>query len=209
MGFGALAKKSLNWLKQTSSQWFAKLYDSFPYLGFTLSKNDYSLFIQKFGTDITVTVVYINDILLTCSNDHENSPIVKVVDYLTSTTDVKYKQIIVSKSEAGVSHYVANMLVRSKLSPKNQENAISQEIEIRTSDIRFDAQVSMEEGLDIGLLFTGFELTDQVLLGDSFLPFPQSGVIRSTWKGQINSVVHVEVINYVTSPIDMHTLTVV
>jgi len=64
-------KKSLYGLKQASRQWFSKLSTTLLYLGYQQSKNDYSLFINKSSTDITIIAVYVDDIMLTGSNPTE------------------------------------------------------------------------------------------------------------------------------------------
>lgn len=61
-------KKSLYGLKQASRQWFARLVEELKFQGFTLSKNDYSLFIKKNDSDITILAVYVDDII-TGSNE--------------------------------------------------------------------------------------------------------------------------------------------
>ena len=61
-------KKSLYGLKQGSRQWFTKLKDTLLSLGYVQSKNDYSLFLNKTSTNITIIAVYVDDILLTRSD---------------------------------------------------------------------------------------------------------------------------------------------
>lgn len=50
--------KSLYGLKQVSRQWFAKLMNFLNCLGYQQSKNDYSLFIKRNKSDITIVAVY-------------------------------------------------------------------------------------------------------------------------------------------------------
>ena len=64
-------RKSLYGLKQASRQWFTKLKDTLISLGFVQSKNDYSLFLNKTSTNITILAVYVDDILLTGSDSKE------------------------------------------------------------------------------------------------------------------------------------------
>ena len=57
-------KKSLYGLKQASRHWFSKLNSTLVSLGYQQSKNDYSLFINKCSTSITIIIVYVDDILI-------------------------------------------------------------------------------------------------------------------------------------------------
>lgn len=58
-------KKSLYGLKQASHQWFAKLHLELTHQGFAQSKNDYSLFIKRTSTSLTIAAIYVDDIILT------------------------------------------------------------------------------------------------------------------------------------------------
>ena len=62
-------KKSLYGLKQAGRQWLPS--GTLIYLGYQKSKNDYSLFINKSSTNITLIVVYVDDILITGSDQAE------------------------------------------------------------------------------------------------------------------------------------------
>ena len=64
-------RKSLYGLKQASRQWFTKLKDTLLSLGFVQSKNDYSLFLNKTSTNITILAVDVDDILITRSDCQE------------------------------------------------------------------------------------------------------------------------------------------
>jgi len=64
-------RKSLYGFKQASRQWFTKLKDTLLSLGFVQSKNDYSLFLNKTSTNITILAVYVDDILITGSDCKE------------------------------------------------------------------------------------------------------------------------------------------
>lgn len=66
-----LLKKSLYGLKQASRQWHAKLVDELHTLGFTQSKHDYSLFIKRQDTFITLNGVYVDNILITGNHTNE------------------------------------------------------------------------------------------------------------------------------------------
>jgi len=64
-------KQSLYGLKQASRQWFSKLKDTLISLGYTQSKRDYSLFLNKTSTHITIITAYVDDILLVGSDYKE------------------------------------------------------------------------------------------------------------------------------------------
>lgn len=78
--------KSLYGLKQASRQWFAKLVHILLAQNFTQSNSDYSLFIQKAGTDLTLLVVYVDDILITGTN---SSIIEALKTHLHNTFSIK------------------------------------------------------------------------------------------------------------------------
>ena len=62
-------QKSLYGLKQASKQWFAKLLNELLLQGFQQSKNDYSLFILHKGSSIIIAAVYVDDLILTGTDD--------------------------------------------------------------------------------------------------------------------------------------------
>lgn len=55
-------------MKQASRQQFAKLTTELHHQGFTQSGNDYSLFIRRLPSGITIAAVYVDDMLLTGTN---------------------------------------------------------------------------------------------------------------------------------------------
>ena len=75
-------RKSLYGLKQASRQWFSKLKETLLSLGYSQSKNDYSLFLNKSVSHITVIAVFVDDILITGSNHEE----IKHVKHCSNTT---------------------------------------------------------------------------------------------------------------------------
>jgi len=79
-------RKSLYGLKQASRQWFSKLSNTLTSLGYQQSKNDYSLFINKCSTHITLVAVYVDDILITGS---DNAEIIHVKDHLNQCFGIK------------------------------------------------------------------------------------------------------------------------
>ncbi|XP_021739470.1 uncharacterized protein LOC110705845 [Chenopodium quinoa] len=66
-------KKSLYGLKQAPRQWFARLVEELQFQGFSQSKNDYSLFLKKDADDIVLVAVYVDDIIITRSNEQSIS----------------------------------------------------------------------------------------------------------------------------------------
>ena len=58
-------RKSLYGLKQASRQWFAKLTHELTHQGFNQSRNDHSLFIRKTASGVIIAAVYVDDIVLT------------------------------------------------------------------------------------------------------------------------------------------------
>nr|XP_016467801.1 PREDICTED: uncharacterized mitochondrial protein AtMg00810-like [Nicotiana tabacum] len=72
--------KCLYGLKQASRQWYSKLSDSLISKGYSVSKNDYSLFIKSIGSHITIVVVYVDDILLSGNDEKEMSSLKLFLD---------------------------------------------------------------------------------------------------------------------------------
>lgn len=62
-------KKSLYGLKQASCQWNLKRTTTFPDAGYVQSKYDYFLFTKGVGSRKVFLLVYVDDLLLTGSND--------------------------------------------------------------------------------------------------------------------------------------------
>nr|GEV11299.1 ribonuclease H-like domain-containing protein [Tanacetum cinerariifolium] len=64
-------KKSLYRLKHTPRQWNAKLTHALLENGFSQSKTDYSLFTKSYNKEFLAPLVYVDDVIVTCSNVHE------------------------------------------------------------------------------------------------------------------------------------------
>lgn len=78
--------KSLYGLKQANRQWFAKLHSSLQAQGFYQSKNDYSVFLKKQDSHITIVDVYVDDIIITGS---DSSTIVMLKEHLYKEFTIK------------------------------------------------------------------------------------------------------------------------
>ncbi|XP_056690240.1 uncharacterized mitochondrial protein AtMg00810-like [Spinacia oleracea] len=63
--------KSLYGLKQAPRQWFAKLSSALKTYGFTQSRSDYSLFTKETESDLTVILVYVDDLIVAGTNLNE------------------------------------------------------------------------------------------------------------------------------------------
>ncbi|GJW13398.1 cysteine-rich receptor-like protein kinase 8 [Tanacetum coccineum] len=81
-------QKSLYGLKQTNRQWFIKLTTFLTHLGFNLSYADTSLLTYKKNKDFLALVIYIDDILLTGSNNHPITHFKQQLDQQFSIKDL-------------------------------------------------------------------------------------------------------------------------
>ncbi|GAA0163745.1 transmembrane signal receptor [Lithospermum erythrorhizon] len=61
-------RKSLNGLRQSPRNWFAKLTSALHEYGFTQSHADHTLFTYQHGTDLLAVLVYVDDILVATNN---------------------------------------------------------------------------------------------------------------------------------------------
>lgn len=73
-------QKSLDGLKQASKQWFAKLYSFLISSGYTQSKSDYSLSVNTTDGSLTTLLIYVDDVILTGSNEFEINHIKAALD---------------------------------------------------------------------------------------------------------------------------------
>jgi hypothetical protein len=64
-----LLRKSLYGLKQAPRAWYKRFSDFVTFIGFTNSTLDNSLFIYQNGFDMAYLLLYVDDIILTTSND--------------------------------------------------------------------------------------------------------------------------------------------
>ena len=60
--------KSLYGLKQTALQWHKELHKSLLTLGFTCTRSDAGVYFKFDKTDITIVIVYVDDVLFMGSN---------------------------------------------------------------------------------------------------------------------------------------------
>ena len=81
--------KSLYSPKQASGQWFSKLSDTLLSLGYQQFKNEYSLFLNKYDTDIIIVVFYVDDICIIGSNHAETEHVEQHIDTYFGTNDLE------------------------------------------------------------------------------------------------------------------------
>lgn len=81
-------RKSLYGLKQASRKWFEKLVSELISLGYKQSKNDYSMFIKRSSTFITIVAVYVDDIIVTGDNSAEIDALKSHLDHVFSIKDL-------------------------------------------------------------------------------------------------------------------------
>lgn len=72
-------KKALYGLRQASRQWFAKLSHTLKQMNYVQSKADYSLFSFTKGNNITVILVYVDDILISGDSDSDMTELKRVL----------------------------------------------------------------------------------------------------------------------------------
>ncbi|KAK1420482.1 hypothetical protein QVD17_22111 [Tagetes erecta] len=78
--------KSIYGLKQASRNWNEKLTKTLIDIGFVQSKSDYSLYVKTHGDNISILLVYVDDIILTGNNQSE---IQNIKSLLSSTFRIK------------------------------------------------------------------------------------------------------------------------
>ncbi|CAJ2642525.1 unnamed protein product [Trifolium pratense] len=79
-------KKALYGLKQSPRAWFGRFSHSMKKYGFKQAMADHTLFYKRVGTDITLLIVYVDDMIVTGSNLHE---IGELRDYLAKEFEMK------------------------------------------------------------------------------------------------------------------------
>ncbi|GKD65618.1 putative zinc finger, CCHC-type containing protein [Tanacetum coccineum] len=85
-------RKFLHGPKQTSRQWNHELSIFLQALGFTQSKNDYSLFVKKHQHEFTAVLVYVDDILITGNCEAELSSTKMALDQKFTIKDLGLAQ---------------------------------------------------------------------------------------------------------------------
>uniref|UniRef100_A0ACD5W9E6 Uncharacterized protein n=1 Tax=Avena sativa TaxID=4498 RepID=A0ACD5W9E6_AVESA len=83
-------KKSLYGLKQSPRAWFGRSRKEICYLGYQQSNADHTLFFRHCGDKITLVVVYVDDIVITGSDDEEIKSIKKTLAKSFEVKDLGY-----------------------------------------------------------------------------------------------------------------------
>lgn len=118
-------KKSLYGLKQSSRQWFAKLTTELLHQGFDQSKNDYSLFIKRTPTSITIAAMYVDDIILTGDDMSSNQKLKAHLHRVFSIKDLEalnyFLGIKVTRNTEGIflsqRRFATELIKESRISP--------------------------------------------------------------------------------------------
>ncbi|XP_021856709.2 uncharacterized mitochondrial protein AtMg00810-like [Spinacia oleracea] len=80
-------KKSMYGLKQAPRQWFAKLLETLFRFSYNRSKSDYSLFTKTNGQEITLILLYVDDLMICSTNQTE---IATLKEMLSKSFHMKY-----------------------------------------------------------------------------------------------------------------------
>jgi Reverse transcriptase (RNA-dependent DNA polymerase) len=80
--------KSLYELKQASRNWFSKYSQVLQSFGFKQSPSDHSLFVLKSGSNITIMLIYMDDMIVTGNNEKNISTIKAFIQSQFKTKDL-------------------------------------------------------------------------------------------------------------------------
>jgi len=98
--------KSLYGLKQASRNWFSKFSQALQSFGFKQSLSDHSLFVWKSGSNITILLIYVDDMIVTGNNEKSISIVKAFIQSQFKTKDLgtlKYfLGIEVARSRKGI-----------------------------------------------------------------------------------------------------------
>lgn len=99
-------QKSLYGLKQASRQWFVKLSTALLSLGYIQSSSDHSLFIKNVTSNITIILVYVDDIILAGTSKLEITSVKSFLNDQFKIKDLEDLQFFlgleVSKTSIGI-----------------------------------------------------------------------------------------------------------
>ncbi|KAL2248299.1 UNVERIFIED_CONTAM: Retrovirus-related Pol polyprotein from transposon RE1, partial [Sesamum indicum] len=100
-------KRSLSGLKQASRQWNVELTKCVLYSGFVQSPYDHYLFTQQTNVRLIALLVYVDDVLITCSSEHKITEIKRLLDTAFTIKDLDlakyFLNLEIARSSAGMS----------------------------------------------------------------------------------------------------------
>ncbi|KAJ4702907.1 Retrovirus-related Pol polyprotein from transposon TNT 1-94 [Melia azedarach] len=117
-------KKALYGLKQAPRAWFEKLKNALKQWGFENSKCDTSLFFKRIGRDLVIILVYVDDIVVTGSNNGEIERIICQMNKIFALKDLGQLHYFLgievnrtkSKLVLSQSRYISELLNRVNMS---------------------------------------------------------------------------------------------